>query len=71
MKLSQDELLQIMSDVTTMLGNILTQHIELSESIADKGVELQTAKLDSMRAKIAKEKFKLAKMKRVVKRKRE
>ncbi len=33
MKLTRDELISIVSDVTTLLGQVLAQHVELQESL--------------------------------------
>lgn len=69
--MTRDELLDLISDVTTLLGTALAQHVELTESIAGAGVESQRLKLDAIKAKLADEKLKLAKLKDTAKRKRE
>lgn len=73
MKLSQDELIQIISDVTTLLGQALAQHVALNESLlgAGAGVEAQQRKLDLLKTKLAGEKAKLAKLKDAAKRKKD
>jgi len=38
MKLNRDELISIVSDVTTLLGQVLTQHVELQESLVGGAV---------------------------------
>jgi hypothetical protein len=69
-----DELIELISDVTTLLGNALAQHIELNESVHPQqgaGVEAQKLKLDALKLKLAGEKLKLAKFKDAAKRKKE
>lgn len=67
--MTRDELIELISDVTTLLGTALAQHVELTESISD-GVESQTLKLDALKARMADEKLKLAKLNDAAKRKR-
>lgn len=69
--MTRDELLDLISDVTTLLGSALAQHIELTESISGAGVESQRLKLDALKAKLADEKLKLAKLKDAALRKKE
>lgn len=69
--MSRDELIELLSDLTTLLGTALAQHVELTESISGAGVESQRLKLDALRAKLADEKLKLAKLKDATKRKKE
>lgn len=69
--MSDDELIDIISDVTTLLGDTLAQHVELTESLSSQGVESQKQKLDSLKAKLAGEKLKLAKLKDAANRKKE
>lgn len=73
MKISQDELIQIISDVTTLLGHSLARHIELNEKLigSGAGVEAQQRKLRLLKTKLAHEKARLAKLKGVAKRKKE
>ena len=60
--MNEDELIDIISDVTALLGAALAQYIELNESIAGAGVESQTLKLDALKARMADEKLKVAKL---------
>ena len=69
--MNEDELIDIISDVTALLGAALAQYIELNESIAGAGVESQTLKLDALKARMADEKLKLAKLKDAAKRRKE
>jgi len=69
--MTEDELIDIISNVTTLLGASLAQYIELNESIAGAGVESQTLKLDALKARMAIEKSRLTKLKDAAKRKRE
>ena len=70
--MNEDELIDIISDVTTLLGTALAQHVELTESIsAGAGVESQKLKLDALKARMDHEKLKLAKLKDAAKRKKE
>lgn len=69
--MNEDELIDIISDVTTLLGAALAQYIELNESIAGAGVESQKLKVDALKSRMADEKLKLAKLKDAAKRKKE
>ncbi len=70
--MSRDELIDLLSDVTALIGTALAQHVELTESIsAGAGVESQALKLDALKARMADEKLKLAKLKDAAKRKKE
>ena len=69
--MNEDELIDIISDVTTLLGTALAQYVELNESIASAGVESQKLKVDALKARMADEKFKLEKLKDAVNRKKE
>ncbi|MBP9913728.1 MAG: hypothetical protein KBF26_10015 [Opitutaceae bacterium] len=69
--MNEDELIDIISDVTTLLGAALAQYIELNESIAGAGVESQRLKVDALKTRMAGEKLKLAKLKDAAKRKKE
>ncbi len=73
MKLTRDELISIVSDVTTLLGQILAMHVELQESLVGggAGVERQKMKLNALKAKLAGEKLKLDKLNAAAKRKKE
>lgn len=70
MKLTKDELISLISDVTTLLGDALAKHVELVESTAggDAGVTVQRKKLEKLQAKLALEKNRLAKLKDAAKR---
>lgn len=68
--MTRDDLIDIISDVTTLLGTALAQCVELNESVG-AGVESQTLKLDALKARMADEKLKLAKLKDAAKRRRE
>ncbi len=67
----RDDLIEIISDVTTLLGDALAKHVDLNESLADGGVESQKMKLDGLKARLAAERLKLSKLKDAAKRKRE
>lgn len=69
--MTHDELIELISDVTTLLGTALAQHVELTESIDGAGIESQKLKLDALKAKLAGEKLKLAKLKDAEKRRKE
>lgn len=72
--MTRDELIELISDVTAMLGTALAQHVELTESISTQqgaGVESQRLKLDALKSRVADEKLKLAKLKDAAMRKRE
>lgn len=69
--MTEDEIIEIISAATTMLGGILAQHIELNESIEGAGIETQKLKMDSLKSQLADEKLKLAKLKAAAKRKKE
>lgn len=69
--MTEDELNDILSSVTTMLGDALSQHVALKESFQGAGVETQSKKLDALKLKLAVEKARLKKLKDAAKRKRE
>jgi hypothetical protein len=69
--MTRDELIELISDATTLLGTALAQHVDLTESISGAGVEAQTLKLDTLKSQLADEKLKLAKLKDAAKRKKE
>jgi hypothetical protein len=73
MKLTRDELISIVSDVTTLLGQILAMHVDLQESLVGggAGVERQKMKLNALKARLAGEKLKLDKLNAAAKRKKE
>lgn len=68
--MTRDEVIELLSDVTSLLGTALAQHVELTEGISGAGVESQRLKLDALKARLADEKLKLAKLKDAAKRKR-
>ena len=61
--MTRDELIELLSDITTMLGTALAKEIDLKESIAGAGVENQEKKLDALKFKLAAEKVRLKKLK--------
>jgi hypothetical protein len=69
--MTESEVIEIISDVTTMFGDILSQHISLNESLVGAGVEAQQLKVDTLKARLASEKLRLEKLKDAAKRKRE
>ena len=69
--MTPDELIELLSDVTTLLGTALAREVELKESLAGAGVESQRLKLDALKAKLADEKLKLSKLKSAAQRKKE
>jgi hypothetical protein len=73
MKLTKDELISLISDVTTLLRDALAKHAELVEATVGSsvGVEIQRKKLDVLKTKLADENRKLTRLKDAAKRKRE
>jgi len=75
MKLTGDVLISIVivSDLTTLLGQVLAMHVELQESLIGGGacVESQKMKLNVLKAKLVDEKLKLDKLSSAAKRKKE
>ena len=74
MRLTQSELISIISDVTTLLGDALAKHVELTETAlagSAVGIEIQKKKLAVLQSKIAATKQVIAKMKDASKRKKE
>jgi Ni,Fe-hydrogenase I large subunit len=69
--MTEEEVIDLISDITSMLGTALAQHVKLYESIAGAGVESQKLKLDALKARMGEEKLKLAKLKDTAKRKKE
>jgi hypothetical protein len=69
MRLTQSELINIISDVTTLLGDALAKHVELTGS--GVGVDLQKKKLAALQSKLAATKNVMAKLKDASKRKKE
>jgi YD repeat-containing protein len=72
MKLSEDELIEILSDVTTLLGTALAQHVELTESLLDQNAGAQVQqKIDALKAKLDDERARLKKLHAAQQRRRE
>ena len=74
MKISEDELISIISDVTTLLGQALAQHVELKETVltgSGVGIEVQKKRIETLKSKIAAEKTRLNKLRDAAKRKKE
>lgn len=69
--MSRDELIELLSDVTALIGTALAREVELRESIADGGVDSQRVKLDALKVKLASERLKLQKLNAAAKRRRE
>ena len=71
MKFTDEELLQIIEDVTVALGQILLTHRELTEGLVDQQSELSQRKIDGLKKRIDLEKSRLVKLKRLRRRKTE
>ncbi|MFM8337744.1 MAG: hypothetical protein ACKODK_19470 [Opitutaceae bacterium] len=74
MKLTQAELISIISDVTTLLGDALAKHVELTETAltgSAVGIEIQKKKLSALQSKLAATKRVMTKLKNADKRRRE
>jgi hypothetical protein len=72
--MTRDDLIDLISEVTTLLGTALAQHVDLAEGIPQQqgsGIEAQKLKLDALKAKMADQRLKLAKLKDAAKRKKE
>ncbi len=69
--MTRDELIDLISDVTTLLGTALAREVELKESLASDAADSQRAKLDALKAKLAGERLKLQKLNAASKRRRE
>lgn len=69
--MTRDELIDLLSDVTTLLGTALAREVDLKESLASDAADSQRAKLDALKAKLAAERAKLQKLNAASKRKRE
>lgn len=73
MRISKSELITIINDVTTLLGDALAKHVELTETAltgSAVGIEIQKKKLASLQSKIASTKQLMAKLKDASKRKK-
>lgn len=72
MNLTQNELIEICSEVTTMLGDILTRHVELNEGLIDQAAtDIAQDKIDRLRQQTDDAKARLKKIKDGQKRRRE
>jgi len=74
MKISKNEIISLISDVTTLLGDALAKHVELTETAlagSAVGIELQKKKLASLQSKLAVTKRAMTKLKDASKRKRD
>lgn len=72
MTFSDDELLDILDEVTTTLGQILLRHRELAEGILDvQQTDRSRDKIESLKTRLAVEKEKLAQVRQQQQRKRE
>ncbi len=71
--MTRDDLIDIISSVTSLLGDALTKYVDLNETIIGQsaGVASQTKKLDLLKARLAGEKLKLSKLKDAAKRRRD
>lgn len=70
--MTRDELIDLISDVTTLLGSALARHVELTENIsAGAGVESQKIKIEKLKARMVGEEKRLQKLKGAARRKRE
>lgn len=69
--MTRDELIELLSDVTSLLGTALAREVELKESLASDAADSQRAKLDALKAKLAGERLKLQKLNAASKRRRE
>ena len=71
MRFTDDELLQIIEDVTVALGQILLSHRELTEGLVDQQSELSQRKIDGLKKRIDLERTRMLKLKRIRRRKAE
>lgn len=69
--MTRDELIELLSDVTSLLGTALAREVELKESLASDAADAQREKLDALKAKLAGERLKLQKLNAASKRRRE
>lgn len=69
--MTRNDLIQLLSDITAMLGTALAKEIDLKESLAGAGVENQKRKLDALKFKLAAEKARLRKLKDAANRRKE
>ena len=72
MKITDDELLEIIEDVTVTLGQILLTHRELTEGLLDDGPTIRSQqKIEDLKRRLEDEKIRLAKIRHQRQRKRE
>jgi hypothetical protein len=72
MKITDDELLDLIEDITVSLGQILLTHRELTEGLLDDGPTIRSQqKIEDLKKKLEGEKIRLAKSRRSQQRKRE
>ncbi|MFM1748330.1 MAG: hypothetical protein RLZZ188_1996 [Verrucomicrobiota bacterium] len=73
MNLTDDELIEIIEDVTDALGQILLTHRELTESLVDQHhqAEVSQRRIDDLKKRLELEKNRLVSTRRAQRRKRE
>lgn len=72
MKISDDELLDLIEDITVSLGQILVSHRELTEGLLDDGpTERSQKKIEDLKRKLDLEKDRLTQHRQSLQRKRE
>jgi hypothetical protein len=72
MKITDDELLDLIEDITVTLGQILLTHRELTEGLLDDGPTVRSQqKIDDLKKRLEDEKIRLAKSRRFQQRKKE
>jgi hypothetical protein len=71
MKFTDDELIEIIEDVTVTLGQILLTHRELTEGLLDQDTENSQRKIENLRKQIDHERRRIANARRIRRRKNE
>jgi ATPase subunit of ABC transporter with duplicated ATPase domains len=72
MKITDDELLDLIEDITVSLGQILLTHRELTEGLLDDGPTIRSQqKIEDLKKRLEDEKVRLAKSRRFQQRKKE
>jgi hypothetical protein len=71
MRISSEELIQILDDACAAVGEIVAAHAALSESMLDVSTSQQIAKIEALKARIARENARLAKLRNASKRRRQ
>jgi hypothetical protein len=71
MTFTDDELLEIIEDVTVTLGQILLTHRELTEGLINHETEISQHKIEDLRKRIDQERRRLANARRIRRRKNE